>query len=198
MTRVEFIYQHREEWPISLMCRLLEVSRSYYYQCIKRLTQDIPDRDGPLKEALQRVFEQHRANYGSRRLTKALNEMGFKVGRYKVRRLMKELGLYARYPKRYRATTDSNHRYPIAGNVLDRNFTVEAPNQVWTADVSYVWTEEGWMYLAIVVDLFSRQIIGWSFQEHMRTSLCRDALEMAWWRRKQPTGVLHHSDRGSQ
>lgn len=147
---------------------------------------------------MQELHAQYHGNYGSRRMMAALNHAGFEVGRYRVRRLMKQLGLSARYPKRFKVTTDSAHHQPVAENVLDRNFTVSEPNRVWTTDITYLWTHEGWLYIAIVVDLFSRQIVGWSVKEHMRTGLCLDALDMAWWRRKKPKGVLHHSDRGSQ
>jgi putative transposase len=108
------------------------------------------------------------------------------------------VGLKPRYPKRFKVTTDSNHNETISPNILDRNFDVVAPNKVWTTDITYVWTLEGWLYVAIVLDLFSRQIVGWSIADHMRTSLCTNALQMAFWRRKPEPGLLHHSDRGSQ
>ena len=127
-----------------------------------------------------------------------LHKAGFKVGRYKVRALMKKWGLKPRYPKRFKVTTDSNHNETISPNFLDRNFDVVAPNKVWTTYITYVWTLEGWLYVAIVLDLFSRQIVGWSIADHMRTSLCTNALQMAFWRRKPEPGLLHHSDRGSQ
>lgn len=180
------------------MCQVLKVNRSYYYEVIKHLSEPTPDPDKVLKEALKEQFELHRENYGQRRLIVELAAIGFDVGRYKVRRLMKELGLKTRYPKRFMVTTDSKHNYRIADNVLDRQFAPAASNQVWSSDISYLWTNEGWLYLAVVIDLYSRQIVGWSVQEHMCTSLCTDALTMAWWSRKRPLGVLHHSDRGSQ
>lgn len=111
---------------------------------------------------------------------------------------MKKHDLAVKQKRRFKLTTDSRHNEPVADNVLDRRFDVKQPNQVWTTDITYLWTNEGWLYLAVVVDLFSRQVIGWSVQEHMRTSLCLEALNMAWFRRKRPEGVLHHSDRGSQ
>jgi transposase InsO family protein len=196
--RAEFIYQHRKEWPITLMCQVLQVNRSYYYVVANRLTTAAPDPDQALKKALKRQFAIHRENYGQRRLMKELAAEGLLVGRCKIRRLMKELGLQTRYPKRFKATTDSQHTYKIADNVLNRQFDPMRPNQVWCSDISYLWTNEGWLYLAVVIDLYSRQIVGWSVQDHMRTSLCVDALTMAWWNRKRPQGVLHHSDRGSQ
>lgn len=180
------------------MCQVLYVNRSYYYEVAAKLAHPAPDPDKALKEALKKQFEHHRENYGQRRLIIELVAEGFDVGRCKIRRLMKELGLKTRYPKRFRATTDSQHTYKIADNALNRQFNPVAPNQVWCSDITYLWTNEGWCYLAVVIDLYSRQLVGWSVQDHMRTSLCTDALTMAWWNRKRPQGVLHHSDRGSQ
>ena len=115
-----------------------------------------------------------------------------------MRHLMARLGLEVRYPKRYRVTTDSDHNEEISANKLDRQFVVAAPNKVWTTDITYVWTLEGWLYVAIVIDLFSRQVVGGAIADHMRTALCVSALRMALWRRKPEPGLLHHSDRGSQ
>ncbi len=111
---------------------------------------------------------------------------------------MSRLGLQARYPKRFKVTTNSNHNDAVSPNLLNREFEVAAPNEVWTTDITYVWTLEGWLYVAVVIDLFSRQVVGWSIAGHMRTSLCVSALQMAFWRRKPEPGLLHHSDRGSQ
>ena len=170
------------------MCRVLKVNRSYYYEVAAKLSQPARDPDQALKEALKRQFEYHRENYGQRRLIIELAAEGFTVGRCKIRRLMQELGLKTRYPKRFRVTTDSQHTYKIADNVLNRHFDPVAPNQVWCSDITYLWTNEGWLYLAVVIDLYSRQVVGWSVQDHMRTSLCTDALTMAWWNRKRPQG----------
>jgi transposase InsO family protein len=111
---------------------------------------------------------------------------------------MRKLNLQARGMKRYKATTNSNHAYPVAANLLDRNFETSAPNKIWTGDISYIWTFEGWLYLAIVMDLYSRQIVGWSTDRHMETGLVMDALAMAYWRRRPGKGLIHHSDRGIQ
>lgn len=123
---------------------------------------------------------------------------GITVGRFKVRKLMDALKLYARYPKRFKMTTNSKHLLAVAPNTLARQFNPTSPNQVWTTDLSYVWTLEGWLYVAVVMDLYSRQIVGWAIDDHMRTSLCIDALQMAFWRKKPNPGLLHHSDRGCQ
>ena len=111
---------------------------------------------------------------------------------------MRENGIRARHKRRYKATTDSKHTLPIAPNLLDRNFTPEAPNQAWTSDITYIWTDEGWLYLAVVLDLFNREIVGWSIKSRMTADIVTDALTMAWFRRKPAAGVLFHSDRGSQ
>lgn len=196
--RIDFIHQHRKEWPISVLCKVMQVNRSYYYEFVKNKQNQIDVELEKLKIRLRVLFETHKQNYGSRRLMKALQAEGFKIGRYRVRKLMKSIGLFVKQRLRYKNTTDSNHDWQVAENLLDRNFQPEKPNQIWTTDITYVWTVQGWLYLAIVVDLFSRKIIGWATQDYMRTSLCKEALLMAWGRRKQPQGVMHHSDRGSQ
>ena len=123
---------------------------------------------------------------------------GFTAGKERVERLMRENGIRARHKRRFKVTTDSKHGLPVAANLLDRNFTPAAPNQVWTSDITYLWTDEGWLYLAIVLDLFNREVIGWSLKPRMTTDIVTDALTMAWFRRRPAAGVLHHSDRGSQ
>ena len=127
-----------------------------------------------------------------------LRGRGFPASRERVERLMRENGIRARHKRRYKATTDSRHSLPIAPNLLDRNFALAAPNRVWTSDITYIWTAEGWLYLAVVLDLFNREVVGWSIKPRMTTDIVTDALTMAWFRRKPAPGVLHHSDRGSQ
>lgn len=176
----------------------MQVSRSAYYRWLK-YSPCLPKKDeGLLKEKIRTIFKKSRNTYGTRRMVKALKEAGIELGRYKTRRLMEELGLEARYPKKYRTTTDSTHKLAIAANILGREFNPTEPNQVWTTDISYVWTLQGFMYVATVMDLYSRQIVGWAIDDHMKTSLCLNALQMAYWRKKPNPGLLHHSDRGSQ
>ena len=131
-------------------------------------------------------------------MAQAMSQAQISIGRFKVRRLMQELGLEARYPKKYRVTTDSNHKQAVAPNTLGRQFNPGTPNQAWVTDISYVWTLEGFVYVATVMDLYSRQIVGWAIDDSMKTSLCINALQMAYWRKKPNPGLLHHSDRGSQ
>ena len=173
-------------------------SSAYYAWCQSAHKGPKAEQDHVLAKKLRQLFNENRGVYGSRRLTSALKTQGVQVGRYKVRRLMQDLNLVARYPKRFKVTTDSRHSESISPNKLDRQFSVSQPNQVWTTDITYVWTLQGWLYVAVVIDLFSRQVVGWAMDNHMKTSLCVSALQMVFWRRKPAQGLLHHSDRGSQ
>jgi len=176
----------------------MEVSRSRFYEYLQSLERSNDPAEIALNERVKAIFKDHRGKYGSRRLSKQLKAEGRQIGRYKVRSLMRELDLKARAPKRYKITTDSRHSFPIAPNLLNREFEVDEPNKCWTTDITYIWTLEGWLYLAVVLDLFSRQIIGWAMDRGMKTQLTLDALAMAYWQRRPPSGLLHHSDRGSQ
>lgn len=151
-----------------------------------------------MESLMQSIFKMSKETYGSRRMVKELESKGRHIGRYRVRSLMRKLELRAKTPRRYKVTTDSNHSYCIAANLVDRQFTAAAPNKVWTADITYLWTLEGWSYLAVVLDLYSRQVVGWAVDKHMRVELVLDALKMAYWRRKPSPGLIHHSDRGIQ
>ena len=177
----------------------MQVSTSAFYAWTQATeNKDKTKKKAALEAKARELFEANKKSYGSRRLSDALKKAGIEAGRYKVRHLMARLGLEVRYPKRYKVTTDSDHNEAISPNRLDRQFNVAEPNKVWTTDITYVWTLEGWLYVAIVIDLFSRQVVGWAIADHMRTSLCVSALQMAFWRRKPEPGLLHHSDRGSQ
>ena len=131
-------------------------------------------------------------------MVKELRGRGFPASKERVERLMREHGIYARHKRRYKVTTDSTHNLPVAPNLLNRHFTPSAPNQTWTSDITYLWTDEGWLYLAIVLDLFNRGVVSWSLQPRMTADIVTDALTLAWFLRKPAVGLLHHSDRGSQ
>ena len=178
----------------------MKVSRSGFYDYLHSFTNGSDDspEEAALKSRTITIFKEHRGKYGSRRISKQLKAEGYSVGRYKAHSLMRELGLKAKAPKRYKVTTDSRHSFPIAPNLLDRKFNVDKPNTAWTTDITYVWTLEGWLFLAVVLDLYSRQIVGWAMNKRMKKQLTLDALAMAYWRRKPGSGLLHHSDRGSQ
>jgi len=178
----------------------MRVSRSGFYDYLYRYNHrtDNDPKEAVLSARVHAIFKEHRSKYGSRRIVKQMREEGHDIGRYKVRRIMKDLGLKAKVSKRFKVTTNSRHSFPVAPNVLNRNFDIALPNRVWTADITYVWTFEGWLYLAIVMDLYSRQIVGWAMDKRMKKQLTIDALAMAFFRRRPEPGLLHHSDRGSQ
>ena len=182
-----------------MLCRVLEVSRSGFYDYLRTCHKAEPDiEQAAMETRIREIFVKSKYTYGSRRILRQLLSEGYTIGRYRVRSLMRKLNLKARGTKRYKVTTDSSHKYPTAPNLLNRQFEVEVPNKVWTSDITYVWTLEGWLYLAIVMDLFSRHIIGWAMDRRMKVELVLDALSMAYWRRKPAGGLIHHSDRGSQ
>jgi putative transposase len=202
--RYAFVERHKRVWPIRVQCRVLRVSVSGYHQHVRRRKQIAQRRhlsDAALLVHIRAVFAAHRGAYGWPRVWRQLLSQGIRVGKSRVQRLMQSHGIRARGKRRFRInTTDSRHGLPIAPNLLDRNFTVAAPNQAWAGDVTYIPTEEGWLFLAVVMDLFSRRIVGWSMRDNMRSEIVIDALEMAWFQRSpdKNAGLIFHSDRGSQ
>jgi transposase InsO family protein len=192
-----FIAAEKAVYPVGVLCDVLEVSRSGYYAWSKRPEPAGAKSDAQLKAQIAAVHEKSRSTYGSPRVHAALRGKGVRVGKKRVERLMREDGIKARQKRRFRRTTDSNHTHPIAPNVLDRNFTVTAPNKVWVTDVTYIATDEGWMYLAAILDLFSRRVVGWATSATNDRALALDALEKALQARRPAAGLLHHSDRGS-
>jgi transposase InsO family protein len=181
--------------PVTHACRVLEVSRAGYYQHQQRGPRQA---DVVTTVELKAAFADSGRAYGSRRLVSALQARGRAIGRYRVRRLMREAALRPVWKRKFVHTTDSKHDLPVAENLLDRQFAVAAPNQAWTSDITYVRTRQGWLYLAAVMDLFSRKIVGWAMAPTMPTELVAAALRMALQQRKPPPGLLLHSDRGSQ
>jgi transposase InsO family protein len=182
------------------MCEVMQVSRSGFYAYVQR---QAPACVGAEKAALlarvQAIAAETRHSYGSRRMAKQLQDDGFAVGRYKARRLMRQAKLTVqRRKQRHPVTTDSRHGYTVAPNLLARQFAVAKPNQVWVGDITYVWTAEGWGYLAVLLDLYSRKVVGWAMSHRVDVALVREALQVAWGRRQPAAGLIHHSDRGSQ
>ncbi len=197
------IRRNRQVWPVRVQCRMLGVSvAGYHAHFVARL--HIARRRHLSTESLmvhiRAVFSANRGAYGWPRIWRALRAQGIRVGKQRVQKLMRQHGIRARGKRRFRVTTDSDHSLPTAPNLLNRNFSVAAPNQAWTGDITYIPTNQGWLFLAIVIDLFSRRVVGWSMQPEMRSSLVIDALEMAWFRRSpdKSTERIFHSDRGSQ
>src|ERR1700681_1747279 len=200
-----FIYRNRRVWPISVQCRVLRVSVAGYHEHFVR-RRDILQRRHLSDEALLvhigAVYAKNRGAYGWPRIWRELRAQGIRVGKLRVQRLMQQNGIRARGKRRFRITTmDSRHGLPIAPNLLDRNyFTVAAPNQVWVGDVTYISTAEAWLFLAVVIDLFSRRIVGWSLREQITSEIVIDALRMAWFLRcpDRKAGLIFHSDGASQ
>ncbi|KQL44610.1 transposase [Brevibacillus choshinensis] len=182
------------------MCSVFEVSRSGYYAWREhrgKQTKRSKNRK-KLEQRIRRIFLDSRRLYGSRKIKEILGQQGFHVSGKTVARMMKELGLRSRTVKKYKATTNSKHNFPVYDNVLDRGFTAEAPNRKWVADITYVWTSEGWLYLASIMDLYSRKIVGFHMDERMTKDLVIAALDRAFSQQRPRGEVLHHSDRGSQ
>lgn len=177
---------------------MFSIERSGYYSWLHRKPSQRQKSNESLDEKIIYIFNSHKNRYGSPRITDELNENGEICSKNRIAHRMKYLGLKAKAKKKFKVTTDSSHNLPVALNLLNRNFTALAPNQKWCGDISYVWTDEGWMYLAVVIDLYSRAVVGWSIQATMSRKLVCDALMMALWRRGFPRNVLFHSDRGSQ
>ena len=196
--RYDFIRLQRKAYPITLICRVMEVSRSGFYRYLQSEPKKITREQFAIESATKELFRKSRKTYGSRRISNGLKRQGFNVGRYQAGSLMRRLELSVKSRKRFKITTDSKHDHPVVPNHLDRKFQVEVPDKVWTSDLTYIWTRQGWLYLAVVLDLFSRKVVGWSLQTAMTADLVVEALTMAVIRRNPLPGLLHHSDRGSQ
>jgi len=195
--RFEFIAGEKASLPVTTLCRVLQVSPSGFYAWRERPRAQRHMQDQVLGVQIAAIHAASRGTYGSPRVHARLQRQAA-VGRKRVARLMRQAGLRARRPRRWCSTTDSQHANAVAANVLARQFEPSAPNTVWATDITYVWTWEGWLYLAVVLDLFSRRVVGWALADHMRTELVLNALQMALGRRRPAAELVHHSDRGSQ
>jgi transposase InsO family protein len=193
-----FISAEKAWSSVSLLCSVLEVSRSGYYAWCARPPSQRTIEDGELAEDIRNIHHFSKQRYGSPRIHEELAANDTRVGRKRVARLMKENGLSARIKRRFVKTTDSRHDFPVAPNLLQRDFTADAPNEVWVGDITYLDTREGWLYLAVLIDLYSRRVVGWAMSERIDTALAMGALNMALARRNPPRGLIHHTDRGCQ
>ena len=192
-----FVVKHRGIWPVGLLCEALGVSRSGFYAWCSRPRSQRSQTDELIGNLVRQSFLGSDRTYGARRVWRDVLALGHDCGLHRIERLMRLQALRAR-PKRRGLPKDRGERSAVAENVLDRQFQADAPNQKWVADFTYIWTAEGWLYVAVVLDLFSRRAVGWSMQESMTSQLVADALMMAVWRRGKPMTLLHHSDQGSQ
>ena len=196
--RYAFIATEEAHYPREILCHVMAVSPSGLASwkrgggCRKRLT------DMQLLTLIRAIHQRVKGAYGSPRMVEEIKDAGHPVSRARVERVMRENGIRARHKRRYKATTDSKHTFPIAQNLLDRQFNPSTPGTVYSADITFIATDEGWLYLAVVLDLFDRSVVGWAMRDRMKTDLVSDALRMAWFRRRPQAGAMHHSDRGSQ
>jgi transposase InsO family protein len=197
--RFRLIEDHRDVWPVRVMCEALGVSPSGFYAWRSRPESPRKIARRELLSDIRRVHADHRGRYGAPRIHAELCAEGQSVSRKRVERVRRRYGIRAHTPRRYRVcTTDSKHALPVAANLLEQNFVAEKPDQIWLADITYIPTGEGWLYLAVILDLFTRKVVGWAMREHMRAELTLAALTMAIQRRRPAPGLTHHSDRGRQ
>jgi len=180
------------------MCRVLEIAPSRYYDWEHQQQPERARQEAGLLTVIRRIFAQYRGRYGAPRVHDQLRRDGVRVSRKRVARLMREAGLRAKGRRKYKATTDSNHAQPVAPNLLKRNFHAEQPDAVWVSDITYIWTRQGWLYLAVILDLYSRKVVGWSLADRMTATLVCNALSVAVRLRRPKPGLVFHSDRGSQ
>lgn len=199
-----FIQRHRRPWPVAAQCAAFGVSARGFRQYVQRMTQPEGNAgnrrvgDTALLTHIKAIHAETKAAYGWPRVWRELRHRHVRVGKERVRTMMRDHAIRARSKRKYKATTDSNHGLPVSGNLLNRAFQPEQPDRVWTSDITYIATQEGWLYLAVVIDLFSRQVVGWAMGERMTRQLVIDALTMAWFRRRPGEGMIFHSDQGSQ
>jgi putative transposase len=196
--RFALIEGAKAEFPVHRLCRVLGVSQSGYFAWRGRPACRRQRDDMVLLAHVRSAFALSNGTYGSPRMTRELQDAGLVVGRRRVARLMRDNGLQARQKRRFKRTTDSHHAWPVAPNLLDQDFTATGPDQKWGADISYVWTREGWLYLAVVIDLFARRVVGWATGDRLHRDLALAALRKALTMRRPAAGLIHHSDRGSQ
>lgn len=190
---------HRVDYSIAGMCACFGVSRSGYYAWLQRKTSGRSAQRQHLDERVRALFAKHKCRYGAKRIQQQIQQDDQRHYNLKtVAASLQRQGLVARAARKFKATTHSKHNLPVFDNRLEQDFSATAPNQKWVGDITYLWTEQGWLYLAVILDLYSRQVVGWSMSERMTADLACNALQMALFKRKRPKGVIVHSDRGSQ
>lgn len=196
--RYRFVAAEKANYSLTLLCRTMKVSRSGFYGWTAADQSERERDDRRLLPIVRELFLQSGATYGSRRLARALQARGHACSRSRARRLMCLAGLSVRKKRKWKATTSSRHSLPVSPNILARDFAVASPDLAWAGDITYIWTAEGWLYLAVILDLFSRRVVGWALNRRMNSALVMRAFEMALWRRRPAPGLVFHTDRGSQ
>jgi transposase InsO family protein len=196
--KYQFIENHRSSFAVEKMCRALKVSKSGYYSWRSRPKSKRDSKNEKLDHHIQIIYEKNKGLSGSPRITEELKSQQIDCSENRVAARMRKNGIKAKTKKRFKVTTHSKHTYPIAENLLKQDFTAPQPNQAWVSDITYLWTREGWLYLAVILDLFSRRIVGWAMSNRLTQELVLNAFQQALWRRRPGSGVIFHSDRGSQ
>lgn len=198
MSPYELVDSEKAAFPVGVLCEAVGVSRSAYYAWRRSTPSQRKLANERLLAEIRAIHVENKARYGSPRMRDELKERGHDAGKHRVARLMRENGIQARLRPRFRRTTDSRHDLPVAPNLLERDFTAAAPNQAWVGDITYVWTAEGWAYLAVLLDLHSRRVVGWTLRKSLNRELAVSALKQALACRRPPPGLIHHTDRGCQ
>lgn len=196
--KYEFIQRHRATHSVGMMCQILAVSRSGYYNWDDRTPSQRAQTNAALVGEIRRVYERSRGVYGSPRVTAELRAHGNRCGRHRVANLMRKHGIYAKTKRKFKVTTKANKEVPDARDLVKQHFVAEQPNQLWTSDITYLWTREGWAYLAVFLDVFSRRIVGWAMSARLTTELVTEAFKNALCQRHVARGLIVHTDRGSQ
>jgi len=196
--KFQFISEHRETFKVGRLCKLLNVSRSGYHGWLKRPESRRSRQNRALEAKIRVLHAASHGIYGAPRIHRDLIDDGIRCGKNRVARIMRDAGIRSRTKKKFKATTDSRHNLPVAPNLLNQQFTVDIPDRSWVGDITFIPTDQGWLYLAVLLDLFNREVVGWSASSRMTRQLTMDALQMALGRRNPEKGLLHHSDRGSQ
>jgi transposase InsO family protein len=196
--KYRFISFHRETFKVGRMCKLLKVSRSRYYAWLKRPESSRSRENRRLEDKIRVLHNASHGIYGSPRIHRDLVDDGIRCGKNRVARIMREAGIRSRTKRKFRATTNSKHNLPVAPNLLNQDFTAKAQDRAWVGDITYILTEEGWLYLAVLLDLYNREVVGWAASSRITRQLSIDALQMALGKRNPDQGLLHHTDRGSQ
>ncbi|MBU0675539.1 MAG: IS3 family transposase [Proteobacteria bacterium] len=196
--RYLFIHEEEKAFPVTLLCKTMNVSRSGYYAWTKRGESKHSQENRKLADIVKSAHIKSKASYGARRHADEIASYGQPCGRFRARTIMNIAKVEAKQKKRFKATTDSNHKMKVSPNLLNREFSVQAPNKAWVSDITYISTSEGWLYLAVVIDLFNREVVGWALDQRINRHLVINAVRMAVWRQKPDKGLMFHSDRGSQ
>ncbi len=196
--RYQFIKEEKKAFPITTLCKVMQVHRGSYYAWVNRDESKTIQENRKMVHIVRLTHAKAKGSYGARRHADELTDQGFICGRSRAKTIMKLAGVEAKQKKKFKATTDSKHNMPVSPNLLQRDFNVLQHNLAWVGDITYIWTAEGWLYLAVVIDLYSRRVVGWSINKRMTQQLVMDAVLMAIWKRKPAPGLIFHSDRGSQ